>query len=439
MKRLQTGLILYLGFSALQSAPTGFPGANPETQKLADYVKHLGNYLGYDLKNYPAATQTPPSIESPAAGISEQLLDVKRLELTTQSAAQTYLGALPITTSNNQGTPLVPNSPILNQRLNTTFSSFAQGASSGTAGTVSVIANIDQKPYQQDPVSQTLLNLLSTPPDPLTCAAISGSTTPNASCLNVQSILGQVIVTPQSTPAFFDSLQVIPQLNSDTLLSPLLYTSTTTTSSTSSPTTQTTTGLPAQSTAQLAADFIRYASGTIIPLTLPSQPILSNLITAQATLTSSSSTSAAQASAQSTITAFNQYTTGLRIYAAQVSVGLSNLYYLLSKRLPQADSEGKPTSQALSEYNMATWRLFTLDKDNTQKANNQWTEAINTASAATIQKEMVTLLAEINYQLYLTRQQQERLLLTNTTLLLMNAKSTAPTVSSLTSGSSGGQ
>ena len=51
---------------------------------------------------------------------------------------------------------------------------------------------------------------------------------------------------------------------------------------------------------------------------------------------------------------------------------------------------------------------------------------INQASPTTVQKEMVTLLAEINYQLYLTRQQQERLLLTNTMLLLLSSRTSAP-------------
>ena len=78
---------------------------------------------------------------------------------------------------------------------------------------------------------------------------------------------------------------------------------------------------------------------------------------------------------------------------------------------------------------MATWRLFNADKS----AKSSWLDQINQASSATVQKEMVTLLAEINYQLYLTRQQEERMLLTNTMLLLMNAHSTQPNISALTS------
>ena len=75
---------------------------------------------------------------------------------------------------------------------------------------------------------------------------------------------------------------------------------------------------------------------------------------------------------------------------------------------------------------MATWRLFSPSE-----GSNQWLNQINTASTTTIQKEMAILLAEINYQLYLTRQQQERLLLTNTMLLIQSTKGNAPQSSDL--------
>ena len=71
---------------------------------------------------------------------------------------------------------------------------------------------------------------------------------------------------------------------------------------------------------------------------------------------------------------------------------------------------------------MATWRLYTPGGN----ANTNWLTQINQASPATVQKEMVTLLAEINYQMYLTRQQEERLLLTNTMLLLLSSRSSQP-------------
>lgn len=46
---------------------------------------------------------------------------------------------------------------------------------------------------------------------------------------------------------------------------------------------------------------------------------------------------------------------------------------------------------------------------------------------ATVQKEIAVLLAEINYQMYLDRQIQERILLTNSIMLLQNLKAAQPT------------
>jgi len=49
---------------------------------------------------------------------------------------------------------------------------------------------------------------------------------------------------------------------------------------------------------------------------------------------------------------------------------------------------------------------------------------------------MVTLLAEINYQLYLNRQQEERLLLTQTMLLIQNSRTNQPNASSIVTDNS---
>jgi len=114
----------------------------------------------------------------------------------------------------------------------------------------------------------------------------------------------------------------------------------------------------------------------------------------------------------------NNYMLNLRVYTAQVSVGINNLYYIFAKRVPQnvGGTQQQLTSQSLSELRMATWRLYNPDQ-----GNSQWINKINTASSETVQKEMAILLAEINYQMYLGRQQNERLLLTNNIMLLQNA------------------
>ncbi len=134
-------------------------------------------------------------------------------------------------------------------------------------------------------------------------------------------------------------------------------------------------------------------------------------------------TSVQQAQAQGTL---NTYFTNLRIYAAQSSVGLSNLYFILSQTLT-ADPTGKDnnvSSQAMNEFNMATWRLF---NPNNNTANKQWIEGINNASPGTVQKEIAVLLAEMNYQMYLDRQIQERILLTQSVMLMQNTRASQPT------------
>ena len=68
------------------------------------------------------------------------------------------------------------------------------------------------------------------------------------------------------------------------------------------------------------------------------------------------------------------------------------------------------------------WRLANGGDSTTE----QWVQKINTASSATVQKEIAILLSEINYQLYLDRQIQERMLLTNSVSLLQATKASQP-------------
>ena len=118
----------------------------------------------------------------------------------------------------------------------------------------------------------------------------------------------------------------------------------------------------------------------------------------------------------------------MRVYAAQSSVAISNLYGVLSKRMPQtvpsADGKSNTTSsEALSEFQTATWRLYNPSEKN---SDNQWVNLINQSSAATVEKEMAILLSEINYQLYLNRQMEEKNLLTNSVLLVQSLMSNKP-------------
>jgi intracellular multiplication protein IcmX len=97
---------------------------------------------------------------------------------------------------------------------------------------------------------------------------------------------------------------------------------------------------------------------------------------------------------------------------------------------PAAKALGNQTasSEALNEFLMASWRLFDSNNDagSMDDSSKQWLSKINKGSTASVQKEIAVLLAEINYQMYLTRQQNERMLLTQSIMLLQAARSALP-------------
>lgn len=399
-------------------------GTGTGSDKIATYLLNLGAFLGYDL------TTAPPS-STPAS----PLTDTTNLQNTEQGLFETVLGAIPVNSLSRAFVPSGNSIENINTQANATFTT-PPYATPTQGGDVTANVLIDQTPYQQDPVSQAVLNILRTP-DYTYCmdytgvkwtggpdANASDALYPNCQYLYTNQVTARVIGTtaqPKSTsvlPGPYDffgntyNQQFLSQLNSNALIAPLLYA----TGQSDSTTAQN--GLPAQNQAQVAANFVRYASGSVIPVKMPSHQVYDAIYNAA----TSSSNGLAQAKAQATL---STYLAGLRVYAAQSSIGFSNLYYILSKRLPQnvatstSDKSGAPpSSQALSEFNMATWRLFNADKS----AKSSWLDQINQASSATVQKEMVTLLAEINYQLYLSRQQDERMLLTSTILLLQNTR-----------------
>jgi intracellular multiplication protein IcmX len=120
-----------------------------------------------------------------------------------------------------------------------------------------------------------------------------------------------------------------------------------------------------------------------------------------------------------TFRAFGIFMMNLKTYSARMSVGLQNIYNMIGKRLPtQAGSDQASSSQAMNEFTMATYRLYSPPSTDGSTTASNWQTMINNASPMTVQKETVMLLAEINYQLYLMRQQQEQLLLTQSVALL---------------------
>ncbi|MDX2346094.1 MAG: type IV secretion protein IcmX, partial [Legionella sp.] len=234
------------------------------------------------------------------------------------------------------------------------------------------------------------------------------------------------VIGPLPTPdAFFTygyNESIMTQLNSNTLLGPLLYTTTDSSSSTSSGNADTSSddGLTAQNQVQEAGNFIRYATGSITPPALPTHTDYSTLYQTAIYEGDNASRLLKKKIAEEKIA---QYFVKLRSYSAQQSLPTANFYAILAKRMPQTQSADNTTqtSQALSEFQMATRRLYNPSKKGSG-GNKQWIDEINEASTATVQKEMAILLSEINYQLYLSRQQDERTLATLSMMLMQSLK-----------------
>ncbi len=395
------------------------------TQNLVQYLVNLGGYLGYNI------TQSPTKNNST---VSQTLLNATATQVVQTYMFNTFLGALPVNAFSSALAQIVPSevsgASSINAWANNTFNAQNfSNPSSQQQGKVSVVNNIDQQTFQQDPVNQGILNILGTP-DNSYCMNYDGSawvgcsSNANGNLVPGSVVSANVIGQIPSTYQFFTyqyNQQFLSQLNSNNLTAPLLYSTQSTSSNNSNQGNNQNQGLNAQNQAQQAANFIRYVSGSVTPLQLPNLKAYDTLYSTATASTGSQQPSLQQIQAQTTL---NNYFTSLRTYAAQYSVGLSNLYFIMSKRLPQNQSTTgqAPASQALSEFKMATWRLFNAD----MSQNTQWINQINTASPATVEKEIATLLAEINYQMYLDRQIQERLLMTNSIMLLQNTRSTQP-------------
>lgn len=443
---LLPSLLLTTALSSTAHADNNNPFGDNGGQLLT-YLRNFGLYFGYDIAS-------PPSSDSSSGST---LLNLSTIQTPQQSLFETMIGAVPVNTTSPASMLFVPSSnpnySPLNGQANMTFTTPPYNIPSPQA--ISANNLIDQQTYQQDPVSQAVLNILGTP-DYTYCtnndntAWVAGCQALNQKTpiLYENQVVNNVIGPLPDTATYFTygyNQPFLGQLNSNTLIAPLLYTTTADSPNTnspgssSSPSSTTNNGLTATSQAQEAANFIRYATGAVAPVALPKRQDYDKLYTAATTPAADGTPTLQQMQAQATL---SNYLASLRVYAAQSSVGFGNLYYIFSKRLPQntlgTDSypaSNAKNSQALSEFTMATWRLFNPD----QSAKTPWLSQINKASSATVEKEMVTLLAEINYQLYLNRQQEERLLLTNTLLLLQNARASQPTASSLAATSTASQ
>ncbi len=407
---IQVGLAGVLSFGAIS---VGFAAASMD--QLPQFVLNLGGYFGYDLNTSPT---------SPTSSIST-MPENKSIKEALETAVKLYLGTI-------IAEPIVDGQSPLNSKSNKIFKSQSDNTNSSEPASANKFISplVDQTPYQNNPINQTILNTLTTP-DYSYCKQITNCTTgPDSSgsggtdlasrCCGktgrAQYQIGSNIIGTIPGPLeLFNALDpsVLTQLNGNTLIDPLLYSTAKNAGNTGSTLNTPPLGLEASTQAQEAENFIRYVTGSVAPAPKTKEETYQALWNVAMTPLPANPTTAQMEQAAAAQGALSTYLASLRVFAAQTSVGVGNLYYIFSKRMSQTPGSSPATSQALNEYTMATRRLY----DPTKDEKSQWVAQINNASPATVQKEMAVLLSEINYQLYLTRQQQERLLLTNTVML----------------------
>lgn len=414
-------------YDTSQGDPFNGTEINSSIQQLTKYFVNLGLYLGYPVQNAPQN-----------GGGASGLLNQSLAQSLQSYALTTTMGATPVNAVSQALSLFVPSSDQALAFFNSYANLVYNQSNQGSNGKVFISPLIDQQTYQQDPVSQAVLNILTTP-DFSFCIKSNG-TDVNSNCsfkyggLVSQNVTGTIPLTPDFFT--FDTVQpFLSELNSNSLLAPLTYNdSGSNTQSGASPTSQQNKGLVGESQLSAAANFIKFATGAAVPLNLASESDYSTLYTTAFPSDSNTSiTEVQKVTAQNTLA---NYLSSVKMYAAQTSIAASNVYYIFGKRLIQQQGTGDnapQTSQAANEYRMATWRLF--DPEQSQN-NEQWISKIATSSPATVQKEIAILLSEINYQLYLNRQQQERLLLTNSIMLLNGIRANPPSINASASASS---
>ena len=449
MKNLRYCSIFFLSVSIFYSNPivaneATYAEAEEQISKsynlLSDIktgLYNLGNYFGFDL------TATPQTVSSSVFKIDGQ----KTIEQTTVSSLFYILSA------------------------NTTFPNFFAGISAYKAfdaeanalfnnNNLPPISNVDvtldssnSNSNPINPLSQSLLNILSITPDsncintsqnnsllspcPFNyiesneyAAALGFQSIPTSNILtsststsqtgdcndglcNISNVITAYFLNPNTGSPNGSQAYLLKQIDSSLFLSPLIYDTESLSSQTQSSSEGQ--GLSNNSQMQAASNYVKYVSGTLLPKSLADQSTIKDK---NSIITSFSSDT------KTRMQAFHDllgYVLGLRVYAAQMSLPMQNFYESLAKRmvLPTDASSSQKTSQALNEFVMASYRLYTPSSSNDGgPATSAWQDMLNTASPATVQKETALILAEINYQLYQMRQQQEKLLLIQSSQLM---------------------
>lgn len=369
----------------------------------AKYLKTLGDYLGYDLT-------------AQSALFSDTLFDYTLNVVANTSTGQNILSAMLSAIPMNAAFPTFftdTSYDALNQAANKPFSGFA--AQTDNDSSITATEQFDQAQWQRDPVSQAILNMVGTP-DLNTCPTNSENASSKPCLSNYQTmltVLSGTLNKDGELPGEYEYMdynntsQFISQLNSNNLIGPMIYASNGGNQK----------GFPSQSQIQQAQAFVRYATEGVLPIPTMSPTDYSTL--RKLAYPDQISENLDIENMNNAKVALANYLLNLRVYAAKSSVAISNLYYILGKRVkqsvPGSNDASANSSQAMNEFRMATWRLYNPE---TKQSSDQWAQKINNSAPSAVQKEMAILLSEINYQLYLNRQQQERLLLTDSMILM---------------------
>lgn len=439
--------VVSLAFSPLTGKASDESGQTITTSETDEQLTNLGWYLGYDLSKAPNPPLSPvilPDDEVTATiqtqyGTSVGLIYALPFMVSSSDPLSTII---PFASGNNEtGSTIATNYPIpynIFTLMPVDGYSLWSNYDTYSETEISVAPLVDEakasdSTYFSTMTSQAIYNLLTTPDYTFCTSDHTNGTFIQNDCdylhnyLVTNNILeggatknddGSVTygknlpsVTKFISGNYTESL--VPSLNVDTLMAPLIYN---TEASEDSEEDDEETGYMPNTQAKQAAAFIRYLSGQNLMGTLPKYDDYNKLIT---------NISADDAETRNNaVSSLYTYFMNLRTLAANVSVGVSNLSAIMAKRMK---NEATGTSQAFDEYSMATRRvLIPTETDNLsdlQAGGNQWIASMQTASPAVVQKEMLFLLAEINYQLYLSRVQDERILLTLSTIQLQGANS----------------
>lgn len=129
-----------------------------------------------------------------------------------------------------------------------------------------------------------------------------------------------------------------------------------------------------------------------------------------------------------------QYLIQKRAQIANIGVGINNLYSLYAERfpIPYGKDISVPSNVKLPSWMTKTGNVSVLALDqfmatrrlmrNKDDSKNDWSTQMEKATPATLQREMVYLLAEIRYELFQNRMVNERIL---ATLSAMQVQATA--------------